>query len=76
MQFTRMIVHNVEMIDEHDAERFVYKLTNDDNEEVGANHFGVAEIFLLANGWVKVCRHDGGTECFPPNRVVSLEGWI
>ena len=76
MLFSRMIVHNVERIDNHDAERFVYKLTKDDDEEVGANHFGVDEILLLDNGWVKVTRHDSGTECFPPNRVVSLEWWL
>ena len=73
MQFNRMIVTNVERLHEDDAERFVYKLTKDDDAEVGLNHFGVHEIRLLDNGWVKVIRHDGGAECFPPHRVVALE---
>jgi hypothetical protein len=68
-----MIVFNVEKLNEDDAERFVYKLTDNDGAEVGINHFGVAEILLLENGWVKVTRHDTGYECFPPNRVVALE---
>jgi hypothetical protein len=73
MQFNRMIVTNVERLNEDDAERFVYKLTDNDGAEVGINHFGVAEILLLDNGWVKVKRHDTGEECFPPYRVVALE---
>ena len=73
MEFNRMIVFNVEKVDDDDAERFVYKTTKDDNAEVGVNHFGVSEIKLLDNGWVKVTRHDTGVECFPPNRVITLE---
>ncbi len=73
MQFNRMIVKNVERLSEDDAERFVYKLTNNDGAEMGVNHFGVAEILLLDNGWVKVTRHDTGAECFPPHRVITLE---
>lgn len=73
MQFSRMIVHNVERVSDDDAERFVYKTTKNDDEEVGRNHFGVSEIDLLDNGWVEVTRHDRGIECFPPQRVVSLE---
>ena len=73
MLFNRLIVTNVEKLHEDDAERFVYKLTDNDGAEVGINHFGVAVIELLDNGWVKVTRHDTGAECFPPYRVVALE---
>ena len=76
MQFSRLIVHNVERESLEESPRFIYVLTNNDDEERGANHFNVAEILLLDNGWVKVADHDGGSECFPPNRVVVLEGWI
>jgi hypothetical protein len=68
-----MVVFNVEILSDDDAEKFVYKLTDNDGAEMGFNHFGVAEILLLDNGWVKVTRHDTGTECFPPSRVVALE---
>ena len=60
-------------MDNHDAERFVYVLSADENEERGNNYFNVAEIKLLDSGWVLVRRHDGGVECFPPSRVVDLE---
>jgi hypothetical protein len=73
MLFNRMVVHNVERIDNHDAERFVYKLTKDDSAEIGSNEFGVSKIKLLDNGWVWVTHHNDGVECFPPNRVVDLE---
>lgn len=73
MQFNRMIVKNVEILNEDAAERFVYKLTDNEEAEVGVNHFGVAQILLLDNGWVKVTRHDTGVECFPPSRIVTLE---
>lgn len=73
MLFNRMIVHNVERESLTEAARFIYRLTKDDDEEVGANHFGASQIKLLENGWVKVTRHDTGIECFPPSRVVALE---
>jgi hypothetical protein len=68
-----MVVLNVERETLEEAARFVYKLTDNDGAETGVNHFGVAEIKLLDNGWVKVTRHDTGVECFPPSRAVTLE---
>ena len=73
MLFNRMIVMNVEKEHSDEAERFVYKLTDSNGDEMGFNHFGVAGIRLLDNGWVEVTRHDTGIECFPPSRVVTLE---
>lgn len=76
MQFSRMIVNNVERESLTEAARFIYNLTAKDTEDTRTNHFNVAEILLLDNGWVKVATHDGGSECFPPHRVVVLEGWV
>jgi hypothetical protein len=69
-----MIALNVEPVSEDDCREFIYTLTKEKEEaEITPSQFGVAEIKLLDNGWVKLTRHDTGIECFPPNRVVALE---
>lgn len=76
MLFSRMIVKNVEMESLEESPKYIYNVTSEDKEDERNNHFNVAEILLLDNGWVKVATHDGGSECFPPWRVIILEGWI
>ena len=76
MLFSRMIVKNVEMESLQESPKYIYNVTTEDKEDERNNHFNVAEIKLLDSGWVKIATHDGGTECFPPQRVIILEGWI
>jgi len=76
MHFNRMIVINVERETLQEAPRFIYNMTTTtrhEGDELEANHFDVALIELLDNGWAKVTRHDTGIECFPPSRIVTLE---
>ena len=70
MLFNRMIVKNEETPE--DGRTFVYTATKKD-DDAPPHHFLTAEIRLLDNGWVMVTRHDTGSECFPPSRVIALE---
>lgn len=76
MQFSRMIVTNVET--PSDEQQWIFTVTTPfiRTEDQKPNHFCVKKIELLDNGWVRVTNHEKGyrTECFPPHRIVALEG--
>jgi hypothetical protein len=60
-----------------ESEYFVFRVTTrfERTEDQKPNQFCVKEIKLLDAGWVLVTSHeDYPEECFPPWRVIILEG--
>ena len=72
-----MLAKNPEIVTTDDAEIFIFKVTTvfERTENQRPNTFCVKDITLLANGWVLVESHEEHPlECFPPWRIVVLEG--
>jgi hypothetical protein len=69
-----MMAYNPEVVTPEDSEIFVYRVSEEPDEEAPANVFNVKGISLEGNGWVFVVSHDDvPIQCFPPWRVIVLE---
>lgn len=77
MRFNRMMAYNPEIVTPEDSEIFIYQVSDEPDERAPANVFNVKGISLEGNGWVFVASHDDiPIQCFPPWRIVVLEGPI
>lgn len=79
MHFTRLIIKNVEVEHLQASPVLIYFVTPKiDGDRVvpeeNDHTFAATVIKLLDNGWVEVKPSDGWYLCFPPSRVIILEG--
>jgi hypothetical protein len=72
-----MMAYNPEVVTPEDSEIFVYQVSDEPDDRAPANVFNVKGISLEGNGWVFVVSHDDTPiQCFPPWRIITLEGPI